>query len=68
MRKGGKKKIKKKTGRTARGSGNRMTLDPYEHYKKKKIKKKNKKKKKKKKKNLIFFFFFFGLTLAIGNF
>jgi hypothetical protein len=32
----GKKKIKKKTGRPARGGGHRMTLDPSEHFKKKK--------------------------------
>jgi hypothetical protein len=31
----GKKKIKKKTGRPARGGGHRMTLDPSEHFKKK---------------------------------
>jgi len=31
----GKKKIKKKTGRPARGGGHRMTLDPSEHLKKK---------------------------------
>jgi hypothetical protein len=35
----GKKKIKKKTGRPARGGGHRMTLDPSEHFKKKKYKK-----------------------------
>jgi hypothetical protein len=41
----GKKKIKKKTGRPARGGGHRMTLDPSEHFKKKKLKKKIKNKK-----------------------
>ncbi len=50
----GEKKIKKKTGRPARGAGHRMTHGPSEHIKKKKKNKKNFKiKKKKKKKNTL---------------
>jgi len=37
----GEKKIKKKTGRPARGGGHRMTLDPSEHFIFKKKQKKN---------------------------